>query len=463
MFSVEIGVGHDRQRRAPASGSRYNVYTMGRPPSGVRGIVLGGTSSGTGKTVATLVVLRALQHAGETVQPAKAGPDFIDPSHHDAVTDRSSRTLDPWLQGEDGLRRNYHRGAGDVSVVEGMMGLYDGGVASTADVAAALDLPVVLVVDASAGMQSVGATALGFREYDDRIDVVGVIAQRAHGGRHADGVRESLPDGIAYLGRIPPDDRLAVPDRHLGLELGSESPVPTEALDDAAAHIDTRRLLELCREPRTPDRMPCRHDPIEARIAVATGPAFAFRYPATVERLRERATLATFDPRHDPLPECDGVYLPGGYPELYATDLSDSEALATLADRASDGLPVFGECGGLLALGESLRVDGETHAMADILPVTAEMHDRYQALDHVELDARRDSPIATTGDTLRGHEFHYSTAAPSSDARFAFDVVRGAGIDGADGLVEYDTLGTYCHLHPESGAFDGFLDSVAGE
>ena len=132
MFSVEIGVARDRQRRAPASGSRYNVYTPGRPPSGVRGIVLGGTSSGTGKTVATLVVLRALQQAGETVRPAKAGPDFIDPSHHDAVTDQSSRTLDPWLQGEDGLRRNYHRGTGDVAVVQSHHPLDDGHVASTA-------------------------------------------------------------------------------------------------------------------------------------------------------------------------------------------------------------------------------------------------------------------------------------------------------------------------------------------
>ncbi|MDZ7745523.1 MAG: cobyrinic acid a,c-diamide synthase [Halobacteriales archaeon] len=429
----------------------------------MHGIVLGGTSSGTGKTVATLAVLRALQRAGQTVQPAKAGPDFIDPSHHAAVTDQPSRTLDPWLQGDDGLRRNYARGRGDVCIVEGMMGLYDGDVASTADVAAALDLPVVLVVDASAGMQSVGATALGFREYDDRLDVVGVIAQRAHGGRHADGIQEALPDGIAYLGRVPPDDRLAIPDRHLGLELGSESPVPTDALNDAANHIDAERLLELCREPRAPDRPIRSHDPTGTRIAMATGPAFAFRYPATVERLRERATVVAFDPRNDPLPDCNGVYLPGGYPELYAEALAGSDALATLADRASEGLPVFGECGGLLALGESLRVDGETHAMAGILPITAEMHDRYQALDHVELTACRDSPIASASDTLRGHEFHYSSATPAADSRFAFDVVRGEGIDGQDGLIEYDTLATYCHFHPESGAFDAFLDSVAGE
>lgn len=181
----------------------------------MKGLVLGGTASGVGKTVATLATIRALEDAGHAVQPAKAGPDFIDPSHHERVTGRPSRTLDLWLQGEDGLRRNYARGEGDVCVVEGAMGLYDGDGSSTAAVAETLGLPVVLVVDASAGMESVAATALGFRAYADRIgrgiDVVGVIAQRAHGGRHADGIREALPDDLTYFGRIPPNDDLAVP------------------------------------------------------------------------------------------------------------------------------------------------------------------------------------------------------------------------------------------------------------
>ena len=174
----------------------------------MNGFVLGGTSSGVGKTVSTLAVIRALSNAGYDVQPAKAGPDFIDPSHHEAIAGTPSRTLDLWLEGEDGLRANYHRGDGDICVVEGMMGLYDGDASSTAMVAEALSLPVVLVVDASAGMESVAATALGFREYADSIgrdiEVVGVIAQRAHGGRHEQGIRDALPDGLRYLGRIPP-------------------------------------------------------------------------------------------------------------------------------------------------------------------------------------------------------------------------------------------------------------------
>ncbi|WP_435074846.1 cobyrinic acid a,c-diamide synthase [Halorubrum sp. HHNYT27] len=439
----------------------------------MKGVVLGGVASGVGKTVATLAAIRALEDAGYAVQPAKAGPDFIDPSHHARVAGRPSRTLDSWLQGEDGLHRNYARGEGDVCVVEGVMGLYDGDVSSTAAVAEALDLPVALVVDASAGMESVAATALGFRAYADRIDrdvdVAGVIAQRAHGGRHEDGIREALPEGMTYLGRIPPNDDLAVPERHLGLHMGDESPVPDDALDAAAEGLRTERLLDIARKPAgaaEPNGTGEANEPTvgdRPRVAVARDEAFRFAYPATVERLRERATVEPFAPTAgDPLPPCDGVYLPGGYPELHAAELAGSPALDDISDAAAEGMPVLGECGGLMALAETLTtVDGETHAMAGALPADVRMCDRYQALDHVELRARRDGPTAAAGETLRGHEFHYSTADVASDARFAFDVERGTGIDGdRDGLIEHRTLGTYCHVHPESGAFDAFLDGL---
>ncbi|MDZ5811152.1 cobyrinic acid a,c-diamide synthase [Halorubrum sp. AD140] len=439
----------------------------------MKGVVLGGVSSGVGKTVATLAAVRALEAAGKTVQPAKAGPDFIDPSHHERVAGRPSRTLDLWLQGEDGLRRNYARGEGDVCVIEGVMGLYDGDGSSTAAVAEALDLPVVLVVDASAGMESVAATALGFRAYAERagrdVDVAGVIAQRAHGGRHADGIREALPEELTYVGRVPPDDDLTVPERHLGLHMGDESPVPADALDAAAEQIRTERLLDIAREPTgaaESDRaagLASSADADRPRVAVARDDAFRFAYPATIERLRERATVEPFAPTAgDSLPPCDGVYLPGGYPELHAGALAEGPALADVADAAAEGVPVFGECGGLMALAESLTtVEGETHAMAGVLPADVRMRDRYQALDHVELRARRDAPTAAAGETLRGHEFHYSDTEVASDARFAFDVERGTGIDGdRDGLTEHRTLGTYCHVHPESGAFDAFCDRL---
>jgi len=432
------------------------------------GVVLAGTRSGVGKTTAALATLRALDRAGYEPRAAKAGPDFVDPSHHEQVVPTPSRTLDPWLQGTTGTRRNYHRGAGEetVCVVEGMMGLYDGSATSTASVAAALDLPVILVVDAKAGMESVAATALGFREYADRIgrevDVAGVLVQRAHGGRHETGIRDALPDELRYFGRIPPDEDLAIPDRHLGLHMGSEIELPDGALDRAAETVDAEAVAAIARDPPEPEPLapPERRD---VTVAVARGPAFPFVYPATLERLRDRATVAPFAPTEgDALPDCDGVYLPGGYPELHGPALADAPALDAVGERAADGLPVLGECGGLMALTDSLTTtDGETHAMAGALPGSVTMRDRYQALDHVELRARRDAPTASEGETLRGHEFHYSEASVPSDARFAFDVERGDGIgEERDGYLVQSTLGTYAHVHPESGAFDAFVDAL---
>ncbi|MFQ3476016.1 cobyrinic acid a,c-diamide synthase [Halonotius sp. F2-221B] len=433
----------------------------------MKGFVLAGVSSGVGKTVATLAIIRALDDAGYEVQPAKAGPDFIDPSHHEAIAGRPSRTLDLWLEGEAGLARNYARGEGDICVVEGVMGLYDGDGSSTAMVAESLGLPVVLVVDAKAGMESVAATAYGFREYaatiDRKIDVAGVVAQRAHGGRHEEGIRDALPDEMTYFGRIPPSGDLEIPDRHLGLEMGAEAALPHDVLDEAAEALETERLVEVAREP-TIDAEPAAAEPTGATVAVASDAAFCFRYPATIERLRERATVRTFSPvAGDPLPDCDGVYLPGGYPELHAAELASSPTLDDLADRASDGLPVFGECGGLMAMAQTLTTtDSECHPMAGILPADVTMRDRYQALDHVELDATTGTLTADRGETLRGHEFHYSEASVDSDARFAFEVRRGDGIDGDhDGLLAYDSLGTYAHVHAASGAFDRFIESLS--
>ncbi|MBS3761190.1 cobyrinic acid a,c-diamide synthase [Halodesulfurarchaeum sp.] len=435
----------------------------------MRGFVLAGTASGVGKTVASLVVMTALQEAGYSVQPAKAGPDFIDPSHHAEVAGKPSRTLDVWMEGPYGVRRNYARGTGDIAVIEGVMGLYDGDASSTAMVAEILDLPVVLVVDAKAGMESVAATALGFQSYAKRagreIEVAGILAQRAHGGRHERGIREALPEELTYFGRVPPSEDLAVPDRHLGLHMGEEAPLPREQLRDAAGHIRTERLVETAREPVSAPGVTSPPE-TDSCIAVARDQAFSFFYPATMERLGAGATVEPFSPvAGDPVPDCDGIYLPGGYPERFAGELATSESLPEIRRRAESGTPILGECGGLMALSRSLKTtDGETYRMAGVLPAEIEMTERYQALDHVELRADRRTVTADPGDRVRGHEFHYSTASLDADATLAFEMERGDGMaNGRDGLTEYATLGTYAHLHPESGAFDRFLDRVGAE
>ncbi len=432
----------------------------------MKGFVIGGTNSGVGKTVATLATIHSLTEAGYDVQPAKAGPDFIDPSHHQQVAGKPSRTLDCWLQGRDGLRRNYARGVGDICVVEGLMGLYDGDGSSTAMVAEALDIPVVLVVDASAGMESVAATALGFKQYAETagrdISVAGIIAQRAHGGRHEDGIRDGLPAEMKYFGRIPPTPELEIPERHLGLHMGGESPLAPEAVAAAGEQLDTEALSAVANKAKTP----AQEETAEAtasRVAVAQDQAFCFYYPATIERLRERATVKTFEPTNgDSLPDCDGVYLPGGYPERFGAQLEDSPALHELANRAAEGLAVFGECGGLMTLAESLQTaDGKCYQMAGVLPASVQMHDSYQALDHVRLRANSETVTATASEQLHGHEFHYSSLAVGADGQFVFDVERGSGIQNdKDGLQEYSTVGTYCHVHPATGAFDRFVEKM---
>ncbi|MFB6311052.1 MAG: cobyrinic acid a,c-diamide synthase [Salinirussus sp.] len=436
----------------------------------MKGFVLGGTRSGVGKTVATLAAITALEDAGQTVQPAKAGPDFIDPGHHAAVAGRPSRTLDAWLQDPAALRRNYHRGNGDICVIEGVMGLYDGEVSSTAMVAEALDLPVVLVVDGSAGMESIAATAHGFRTFADYlgrdIEVAGIISQQTHGGRHAQGIRDALPEELTYFGRIPPDDRLKIPDRHLGLHSPAEDPIPEDALVDAAAEIETDRLLSLASEP-VPVQSEEQFSPSDKpAVVIVRDEAFRFIYPATIECLRAGAEVATVSSiAGDGLPDADAIYIPGGYPELHAPALADSQTLDAIASAAAEGVPIYAECGGMMALAESLEtVDGERYDMADVLPANVRMCERYQALDHVAIRSVRESPIARRDDTLHGHEFHYSVASIGDDARFAFTVDRGEGItDDRDGLLEYDTVGTYAHVHPASGAFDRLLQRAGGQ
>ena len=438
-------------------------------PSDLPGVVLAGTASDVGKTVATLAVCRALERAGRTPVAAKAGPDFVDPSHHAAVLGRPARTLDPWVAGDDGIRRAYARGAddGDICVVEGMLGVFEGSV-NTAAVAEALDLPVVLVVDAKTGMERVAATALGFRKYAERrgydIDIVGLLAARAHGGRHEAGIRDAV-DGVRYVGRTPPLDGLSVSDRHLDPELGEGPPIAGDILDAAARQIRPEVVLDLVRRPDLDTQPSLRAaDETGLNVGLAADEAFRFVYPSTRERLATRATVEPFSPvAGDPVPDCDVVYLPGGYPERHAAALSSSETLTDLAAVAADGRPVFGAGGGLMALGESMTTaPGEEYGMAGVLPVSTHLSDRIVASDHVGVRAREDCLLAPAGGTRRGHERHYSAATAAPDARYALEMVRGAGIDGAnDGLREYRTLGTYTHFHPGSGAFDYLLETVA--
>lgn len=430
----------------------------------MKGIVLAGTSSGSGKTVATLVTLKAMIDVGEEPQPAKIGPDFIDPSHHRAVTDKPSRTLDLWLEGEDGLAKNYYRGQGTICLAEGVMGTYDGEESSTAMVAESLDLPVVLIVDGKAGMESVAATALGFSEYASYagrdVEIAGIIAGRTRGGKHERGIVRALPPELEYFGRIPPRAELEIPERHLGLHMADQFPVSDSVLREAGEFLEAEKLLGTASEPDPAYREQDRQEESSGgTVAMAYDEAFNFVYPRTRERFSS-AELVTFSPLEgEEVPDADSIYLPGGYPELHPGELEKSRTLNQLADLAEEGVPIFGECGGMMAMSRSLvTTDGESFEMAGILPGEVKMVDGLQGLGYVEVKARDENPNFPSGRSYRGHEFHYSRMKVDSGVEFVFDNLKGRGIDGEhDGLRRYNSVGTYGHFHPESGLFDDFL------
>lgn len=403
----------------------------------------------------------ALRRRGVQVAAAKVGPDFIDPGYHALATGRPGRNLDAWICGAEhlpGLALRASAGA-EVLVVEGVMGLFDGAAedaetGSTAQAARLLRAPVVLVVDASAQSRSVAATVFGFARFDPGVEVAGVVLNRVGSEGHEVLLREALaPLGIPVLGALRTDAAFAWRDRHLGLvPVVEQSGAVARSLERLGAaierHCDVDGLLAMARRapplaapdpPRPRSVAPSAHRP---RIGVAGGAAFSFVYPDNLEALAGAgAELVPFDPCSDPhLPEAlDGLYVGGGFPEVYALELSANEPLrGDVRAAVEGGLPTLAECGGLLWLARSL--DG--HPMAGVVPADAAMTDRL-SLGYRRAVPRVETPVAPAGAELRGHEFHYSRTDPPGEAlelsgRFG----RGRGGFGGPGL-----LASYLHLH----------------
>ena len=445
-------------------------------------VLVAGTSSGVGKTTVVLGMMAALRRRGLVVAPFKVGPDFIDPSHHAAICGRPSRNLDTFMMGMDGVRRSFARGVegADVAVIEGVMGLYDGldatEVASSASVAKALGAPVLLVMNVHGTSRSAAAMALGYRSYDPKVEVAGLILNRVGSERHRSLLEDALaPLGIPILGTLPRRGEIALPSRHLGLEMGFESRHDLDALADFVeenAYLD--RILELgCQVPAVEPEAQAEPEAETVqdqeggriRIAVAYDEAFCFYYAENFEILRRLgADLRFFSPIRDPLPEADGLYLGGGYPELYAGALEESPTRHEIKKAAEDGMPIYGECGGLMYLCEAvISKDGNSEdekRMAGVLPATTSMTGRLQALGYVEGDVVAENPVVAKGTVIRGHEFHYSRMDCARDARFAYRFRRGKGIDGnKDGLVEHEALGSYLHTHFSTFPVERFVES----
>ncbi|MFC6020796.1 cobyrinate a,c-diamide synthase [Plantactinospora solaniradicis] len=439
-------------------------------------VVIAAPASGQGKTTVATGLMAALRERGLVVSGHKVGPDYIDPGYHALATGRPGRNLDPHLQGEERIIPLLLHGAtepapADVAIVEGVMGLHDGavgreGFASTAHVARLTRSPVLLVVDVSGSSRSIGALVHGFATYDPELTIAGVILNKVGSETHAAEVRQAVArTGVPVLGALRRDASLDTPSRHLGLVPAAERAAEARRTVDAlAGHLAravdldavlavARRAPELTDRPWRPgEQVPRLSDAPPVTVAVAGGSAFTFRYPETEELLGAAGLrVVPVDPlRDEELPaDCAGLYLGGGFPEVYAAELSANGRLRAAVGRAvRGGLPVVAECAGLLYLCRDL--DG--HPMTGVLAASARMTGRL-TLGYREGVAVGASLLAESGTVVTGHEFHRTRVEYAPDRvpawRFRPRPSRPHGLDTAveEGVADASLHASYLHVH----------------
>ena len=436
----------------------------------MKGIVVAGTKSGCGKTTVSMGLMAALVKRGLKVAPFKVGPDFIDPGHHSRIAGVGCRNLDGWM-----LSRNFNLDVfakgmkdADIAVVEGVMGLFDGydgksEAGSTAQIAKWLGLPVILLVDAASMARSAAAIVMGFEHFDAELTYAGVIFNHLGSDRHLQYLKEAVQDRIEmpFLGGILRNTAIAIPERHLGLVTREDHPLAEENIDRLADLIEKSIDLDLLLNdladvdlPRQTKERP--HNQIEkmVRIAVARDNAFCFYYADNLDLLEQQgAELVFFSPMVDQnLPQnIDGLYLGGGYPELFAEKLAENAALRNrVKEKSADGMPIYGECGGFMYLCEELiDLNNNRYRMSGCFPFATRMFTRLKALGYREITLSRNTVIGNAGLTIRGHEFHYSELTKlSQDVATVFSITDRSGMDKTpEGYLINHTLGSYNHLH----------------
>ncbi|HYA32687.1 MAG TPA: Ni-sirohydrochlorin a,c-diamide synthase [Candidatus Bathyarchaeia archaeon] len=444
-------------------------------------VLIAADRSSAGKTTISVGLMSILSKDGQAVQPFKVGLDYIDPSYHSDVTGRFSRNLDGYLMSKQAVVEIFShasRGA-DIAIIEGVRGLYEGlestsDVGSTAQIAKILRAPVILVIDARSITRSTAAIVQGYRSFDPRVHIEGVILNNIGSAKHATKAKEAIEHytGVDVIGQIPRDDSMRLGMRHLGLVPAPEGLVRDQALrrqlenieDSIRDHVDVEKVLEIARGAGPlPQVAPKAFVPpadgqtmhkAKVRVGVAFDETFNFYYHDLFDLFFLNAVdVAFFSPLHDrELPDVHGIYLGGGYPELFAHELERNRSmLSSLASSAQEGVPIFAECGGLMYLTESLENAGKTTKMVGVVPAKTNMiHKRV--IGYVEGTTVRDTIIGQKGTRFRGHEFHYSELTDlSSKLDFAFKLQKGTGIsEGRDGIQVQKTLASYCHVHPLS-------------
>jgi len=431
-------------------------------------VVISSLRGSSGKTLIVLGLLAELKRRGLKVATFKKGPDYIDPAWLSVAAGVPCRNLDTFLMSGEVLLGSFLRNAvsADASVVEGNRGLYDGvdadGTHSTAELSVLLRAPVILVVDCTKVTRTAAAMVRGCQVLDERVNIAGVILNRIAGRRHEGVLRRSIERycGIPVLGAVPKLERLAFSERHLGLLPPQEHPFAAEMVAEITAliteSVDVDAILEIARSaPELSEGEQQSQKTEESgrglRIGVIRDSAFQFYYPENLEAIAASgATLIQLSALSDvELPQLDGLYIGGGFPETHARQLTENSSFRESVRRAVlDGLPTFAECGGLVYLGEALTVKGESFPMCGVLPVKFGMEERPRAHGYVELEVTGNNPYFPVGSVLRGHEFRYSTVRSCGEMRFIFRVKRGYGFDGErEGIYNKNLLATFAHFH----------------
>jgi cobyrinic acid a,c-diamide synthase len=451
----------------------------------MKSIIIAAPVSGSGKTTVTIGLMECLKRRGLKVAPFKVGPDFIDPGYHRIVTGRPSLNLDGWICSPQVVQELFaeHSSDADIAVIEGVMGLFDGisgssDQGSTAQIARLTGATVFLVINAKGFARSIAALVKGFAEFDPEVRIGGIIFNNVSSENHARVLREAIESAvpsIRVVGSIFRDSALNIPSRHLGLLTAEENELSGQYLDHLVevirSSIDFGMLWEIAGAGDMFE-LPVNREPVHsvARIAVARDKAFCFVYESNLKMLRHAgAELVEFSPIADnALPEgISGIYLPGGYPEVYADELSANSSMKSAIRVAiEDGMPVYAECGGFIYLTSGVVAYGEEKStikeLAGIFSVTTTMLKQRKALGYREITLKEDSILGKKGDKARGHEFHYSETGdmPEGIERI-YQVSKGQSDLGSEGYRYKNCVASYIHLHfgSNQGMAQAFVNS----
>lgn len=425
-----------------------------------KGVIIAAVKSGSGKTMASLAIMKYLQDKGLKVAPFKTGPDFIDTSHYERICHTKGRNLDTYMMTDDFINWNISSVMEnrDVAVIEGVMGLFDGygdeGRGSTAELAKKLNLPVILVIDAKGMNQSIVPLVHGFLNWDNNIHVVGVVLNRVNSEKQYNFLKQKIEKlGIKCYGYIPTMSEIFVPERHLGIYMGHEQGSNfDEGLKKAAGTLEGERLLQLIENSSRKMPISSLHfeSNIPLKVAVARDEAFCFIYDENIELFkRNGGYIHYFSPLKDEgVGMADLVYLPGGYPELYMKALSKNSSMkASIINFVENGGYLLAECGGLIYLSTKILTGEGVFDGLNILPFNIEMGKRYTSLGYVDVTVSDGNPLFCKDTKLRGHRFHYSFIKEGKDILHRSYILERKDLKEEEGFVYKNLLASYVHLH----------------